>query len=72
MRITIIVETDQPDEVAAVDAWFARWSGRLGTVSENLGCGCCVDIWDVDAPLDVLRELPPHVLSQPLDSGSGP
>lgn len=58
MWITITVETDQPEEVAAVDGWFERWDGRLSSVSENLGCGCCVDIWTVDAPEEALGELP--------------
>jgi hypothetical protein len=67
MHITIIVETDAPDEVTAVEAWFTRWDGRLGSVSENKGCGCCVDIWDVDAPREAVDELPPHVVSLPPD-----
>jgi hypothetical protein len=66
MQITILVESDQADDMRAVDAWFTRWEGRLTAVSENLGCGCCVDIWDVDAPIEALRELPAHLLSLPL------
>jgi hypothetical protein len=43
-KAQIIVAVDQPDGVAAVAAWFERWRPQLAAVSENTGCGCCVDI----------------------------
>ena len=64
MRATIVVSTDQPSEVAAVDAWFAKWAGRLGHRSEDQGCGCCVHIWDVDGPAEGVAELPEAVRSE--------
>ena len=44
--------------MAAAEAWFARWRPRLAYCSENQGCGCCVDIWDVEAPAEAVAELP--------------
>jgi hypothetical protein len=58
MRATIVVSVEAPEEVAAADAWFARWRAQLTYLSENTGCGCCVDIWDVDAPDEAVEELP--------------
>lgn len=63
-KAQIIVAVDQPDEVAAVAMWFVRWRGRLA-VSENAGCGCCVNIWDVDGPAEALAELPEVVVAHP-------
>ncbi len=58
MRATIIVTVDEPESVAAGKAWFARWRPHLAYCSGNTGCGCCVDIWDVDAPEEAVAELP--------------
>lgn len=64
VRATIIVAVDYPDEVAAAEAWFARWRPRLFYCSENTGCGCCVDIWDVDAPEEAVAELPDEISAE--------
>jgi len=55
----IIVAVDQPTEVADFDAWLATNASRLTYISDNTGCGCCVDIYDVEGPEEVLRSLPP-------------
>jgi len=57
-RATIIVDVGQPAEVSAVEKWFARWAPQLSHRSENHGCGCCVDIWEVEAPAQAIAELP--------------
>lgn len=67
-RATIVVEVDQPDEVAAIDAWFVRWQARLMQCSDNLGCGCCVDIWEVQGPQQAIDELPPAARPGPLQA----
>lgn len=61
MRATICVDVNRPDECAAVEAWFERWRDRLTYVSENRGCGCCVNTWDVDGPDEAVSELPSDV-----------
>ena len=58
MRATIVVDRTQPEELAAVEAWLARWAGQLTHQSDDQGCGCCVSIWDIDAPAMALDELP--------------
>jgi hypothetical protein len=59
---TLVVTVDDEREVQAVNAWFQRWGTRI-RCSDNTGCGCCVDIWDVEAPAQALDELPPLMVS---------
>ena len=58
MRATICVDVNRENEGAAVDAWFDRWRSRLATVSGDQGCGCCVNIWNVDGPEEAISEIP--------------
>lgn len=64
-KVQIIVAVDQPEEVRAVAEWFERWRDHLAAVSDNTGCGCCVDISDVEGPEEALRELPEVVVAHP-------
>ena len=57
-RATVSVTIDNEREVTAVNAWFQRWGPRI-QCADNQGCGCCVDIWDIQAPAAALAELPP-------------
>jgi len=61
-RATLCIESN-PENVAAIDAWFSRWGEKLTYKSPNQGCGCCVHIWDVEAPSEAIDELPKRVLS---------
>jgi hypothetical protein len=61
-KVTICVDVNTPER-AEVDAWLDRWRDRVGFVSENEGCGCCVDLYRVVATEDALRELPAIVFS---------
>lgn len=58
MRATLVVAVDIPDEVAAARAWFARWERRLAYRSETMGCRCCIEMWDVEAPAEAVAEIP--------------
>lgn len=64
MRATIIVEVDRAAETDVVTAWFERWASQLAYRSEDEGCGCCVHMWNVDAPAEALGELPSTVLAR--------
>jgi len=61
MRATIIVSKDNSDEAATVASWFERWRSQLTFVSENQGCGCCIDMWDIDGPAAAIAQLPETV-----------
>lgn len=62
-KATIVIAVENPDEVQAVTAWFGRWKSRFKVVSEDYGCGCCVNIWDVEGPAEAFGELPEVVVS---------
>lgn len=62
-KATLTVAIDQVGEASAVDAWFAKWGPRLSYRSDNKGCGCCVDIWQIEGPEDAVREIPGEVLT---------
>jgi hypothetical protein len=64
MRATIVVDVEQAEELGAVEAWFARWEGQVHSRSEDRGCGCCIHMWDVDAPHAAIGELPDAVRAE--------
>ncbi|WP_440224217.1 hypothetical protein ACQQ2N_03120 [Dokdonella sp. MW10] len=57
-RATIVVAVDEPGEIEAAERWLARWSTAITYQSDNQGCGCCVDIWEVEASAEAMAELP--------------
>jgi hypothetical protein len=56
-RATTCVSVDDPDEVAEVGRWFQRWRPAPTHCSENQACGCCVEIWDVQGPMEAIHEI---------------
>ena len=62
-KATLSVTIDNEREVMAVNAWLNRWGSQL-KLSDQQGCGCCVDIWRVEAPAQALAELPPAMLGR--------
>jgi len=63
-RATIIATVDEPKERAAVNAWFEKWTARLTHLSDDYGCGCCVNIWNVEGPEEAIAEIPPSTDSE--------
>ncbi len=61
----VAVTLDNEREVRALNAWFQRWGPRIRRL-DDLGCGCCLDAWDVQAPPEALAELPRGVLRRAL------
>ena len=57
-RAELIIAVDRPDEVATAEAWFLRWRPELTRVSDNQGCGCCVDIFTVEGSETAIAALP--------------
>ena len=52
----VIIDVTVPREVAAFAKWIDRWREQI-VISENEGCGCCVDIWKVEGPAEAQAEL---------------
>jgi len=61
-RATICVDADSPERQVVLD-WLSRWQGKLLHCSPNEGCGCCVDLYNVEATEEALSELPSSVLA---------
>ncbi|WP_421990476.1 hypothetical protein [Roseococcus sp.] len=57
-RATIIASVDDPGEAEAAEAWLEDARDRLTHVSDQLGCGCCVVIWDIEGPAELIATLP--------------
>ncbi len=57
-RATILAEVDELEEAAAAEAWLEAARGRLTYVSNQLGCGCCILMWDVEGPAELIATLP--------------
>jgi hypothetical protein len=57
-KVTICVRVGSPEQIAARE-WLKRWTWTLRSASSNEGCGCCVDIYFVEALPDALAHLPP-------------
>lgn len=58
MRESICVKADDPTSVQAAKDWLARNRERLDYLSENYGCGCCVDLYDLEGAEEVLSTIP--------------
>jgi hypothetical protein len=59
-RRTIIVSVDDPNEVAAAEAWLSANQDAM-TRADRGGCGCCVRIWKLEGPAEVLATIPREV-----------
>ena len=57
-RATVLAATDDPEKVRIAERWLAEHRERLTYVSDQQGCGCCVLMWDVAGPEEVVRTLP--------------
>ena len=61
-KATICVDVGVLDQAAGA-AWLERWRTRLPFVSESEGCGCCLDLYRVEAPREALDGLPPQMFA---------
>ena len=57
-RATISTTRDEPESVGACESWIRRWKPQLARISENYGCGCCTDIYDVEGPDEAIDAIP--------------
>lgn len=57
-RATLCVSVDEPAQVEAAERWFAAHRGELDFLSINYGCGCCVDLYDLEGAEAVLAAIP--------------
>jgi len=60
----VVVDVAVERERSAFSNWLERWRDRV-VLSENQGCGCCVDIWRIDGPEDARSELSSELTGAP-------
>lgn len=60
-RAMIVVRVDDVSEVRRAQHWLAEHRAALTFISEDEGCGCCVNIWRVAGPAAIIATLPPSV-----------
>lgn len=63
-RASICISVDIPEEVESGERWLAASRDRLDFISENYGCGCCVNLFDVEGAPEVLATLPRALQAQ--------
>jgi hypothetical protein len=61
-RATLCAFTDVQSEVDALYAWIDKWKDFLSHLSGNQGCGCCVDMYDVEGPAEAIDDIPSTLL----------
>jgi hypothetical protein len=57
-RASICIWSESLGDVAEFNAWLNRWRDQLTFVSENYGCGCCVHLYDLEGPPDIIATIP--------------
>ena len=63
-RVTVITNADNSSELESFDAWLAKWEDKLIYFSPNEGCGCCVNIFNIEASEEAIGELPFEIKAQ--------
>ncbi len=60
-KATIIIEVDNQDRQIAKD-WFKKNKKKLEFKTENCGCGCCVDIYYIQASTEIINAIPEEIM----------
>jgi hypothetical protein len=61
--VTLIASSDNPGEREELKAWIRSNGPTLTFVSDNEGCGCCVDIYRVEGPQETIGQAPKHLVA---------
>src|ERR1700712_1953978 len=57
-KATLIAVIDLPHQVQTADEWLEHAQDRLTYISDQKGCGCCIFMWDVEGPIDLIETIP--------------
>ena len=60
-RATVCISLDSDDEVRAWREWLSEWREQLSYLSDNTGCGCCVDMFNLEGPQVAVDAIPPSI-----------
>ncbi|MGW4499334.1 hypothetical protein ACWENR_12080 [Micromonospora sp. NPDC004336] len=61
IRQTMAASVGRPGEVEAAEAWLNVNREVLTHAEEEGGCGCCVRMWKLEGPAEVLATIPYEV-----------
>ncbi|MEV8516720.1 hypothetical protein [Dactylosporangium sp. NPDC051484] len=61
IRQTMAASVDTANEVEAAEAWLNANRDALTYAEEKGGCGCCVRVWKLEGPAEVLATIPYEV-----------
>ncbi|MGW3785119.1 hypothetical protein ACWD5Z_11060 [Micromonospora chokoriensis] len=61
IRQTMAISVDKPSEVEAAEVWLTANRDALTYAEEDGGCGCCVRVWKLEGPAEVLATIPYEV-----------
>ena len=60
-RATICIEVEDETQVEIGEQWLAAHRDELDFISENYGCGCCVDFYDLEGSAELLASIPEKI-----------
>ncbi|MDB5830260.1 MAG: hypothetical protein JWR14_90 [Caballeronia sp.] len=63
LRASICAITDNACEVDLAESWLRENRAHLSYVSDMNGCGCCIFLWDIEGPSDVVKTIPAQLVS---------
>ena len=63
-RATLIADSNITEEVSALETWLERSRESLTFASDQQGCGCCILMFDVEGPSEIIASIPANLLAQ--------
>jgi hypothetical protein len=62
-RATVCLWAESMEEKVEFTTWLNRWRRNLPYLSHDYGCGCCIHLFDIEAPKAAIDELPGELLT---------
>jgi hypothetical protein len=60
-RATICVEVDDPRQVELGERWLAAHGDALDFLSAAYGCGCCVNLYNLEGCAELIASIPEEI-----------
>lgn len=64
MRVTVCISADKPEEGASFADWQQKWKDMIVFISEDYGCGCCVNLFDIEASEEAIADILPEIFTE--------
>jgi len=63
-RVTIFFDNMDSYKASVFESWLKKWKDKITILSEQFGCGCHHDLYEVEGPEEALAEIPPSLLAK--------